>query len=68
MNKSKYTGLGLRWCSIWHRGRSVCGAGCDLADELASPSGSRLRSFRRQGSECPQCATVHKSHEVKADS
>jgi hypothetical protein len=64
MNKPKYTGLGI-----------ALGAGLGIvAGVLAGHIALWLSigiaigvvigaSFRRQGTECPKCAAVHRSHE-----
>jgi hypothetical protein len=66
MNKSKYTGLGIALGAGLGAVAGVLAGHIAIWLSLGIAIGVAIgSSFRRKGSECPECAAVHRSHETK---
>jgi hypothetical protein len=66
MNKSKYTGLGIALGAGLGTVAGVLVGHIALWLSIGISIGVAIgASFRRKGTECPECAAVHRSHEAK---
>ena len=65
--KSKYTGLGIALGAALGAVAGVMAGHIAIWLSLGIAIGVVIgSSFRRKGSECPRCAAVHQTHEVKS--
>jgi uncharacterized membrane protein YoaK (UPF0700 family) len=65
--KSKYAGLGIALGAALGTVAGVMAGHIALWLALGIAIGVAIgSSFRRKGSECPSCAAVHQTHEVKS--
>jgi uncharacterized membrane protein YoaK (UPF0700 family) len=66
MNKAKYTGLGIALGAALGTVAGVMAGHIALWLSIGIAIGVAIgASFRRKGSECPECVAVHRSHEAK---
>jgi hypothetical protein len=66
MNKSKYTGLGIALGAGLGTVAGVLAGHIAFWLSIGMAIGVAIgASFRRKGSQCPECAAVHASHEAK---
>ena len=66
MNKSKYTGLGIALGAGLGTVGGVLAGHIGLWLSIGIAIGVAIgASFRRKGTECLECAAVHRSHEAK---
>jgi uncharacterized membrane protein YoaK (UPF0700 family) len=66
MNKPKYTGLGIALGAGMGAVAGVLAGHIAIWLSIGVVIGAAIgSSFRRKGSDCPQCAVMHRSHETK---